>query len=39
MAILAEFKSTRWLAVLLPNDANPYPTRQRRFTLRTRAPV
>ncbi|WP_353256927.1 AI-2E family transporter [Hyphomonas sp.] len=39
MAILAEFKSTRWLAVLLSNDGNPYPTRPRKFTRRTRAPV
>jgi predicted PurR-regulated permease PerM len=27
MAILAEFKKTRWLAILLSSDGNPYPTR------------
>lgn len=27
MAIVAEFKSTRWLAVLLSSDGNPYPTK------------
>lgn len=27
MAILAEFSKTRWLAVLLSSDGNPYPTR------------
>ncbi len=27
MAMLAEFKKTRWLAVLLSSDGNPYPTK------------
>jgi predicted PurR-regulated permease PerM len=27
MAILAEFNKTRWLAILLSSDGNPYPTR------------
>jgi AI-2 transport protein TqsA len=27
MAILAEFKKTRWLAIFLSSDGNPYPTR------------
>lgn len=27
MAILAEFKRTRWMAVLLSGDGNPYPTK------------
>lgn len=27
MVILAEFKKTRWLAILLSSDGNPYPTR------------
>jgi AI-2 transport protein TqsA len=39
MAILAEFKTTRWLAVLLSNDGNPYPTKPRRIVRRTRVPV
>jgi AI-2 transport protein TqsA len=38
MAILAEFKSTRWLAVLLSNDGNPYPTKPRRIVRRTKVP-
>ncbi len=27
MAILAEFKRTRWMAILLSSDGNPYPTK------------
>jgi AI-2 transport protein TqsA len=27
MAILAEFRTTRWMAVLLSSDGNPYPTK------------
>ena len=39
MAILAQFKTTRWLAVLLSNDSNPYPTKPRRIVRRTRVLV
>lgn len=39
MAILAEFKTTRWMAVLLSSDGNPYPTKPRKIVRRTRVPV
>ncbi|MFN7164452.1 MAG: AI-2E family transporter [Hyphomonas sp.] len=39
MAILAEFRTTRWLAVLLSSDGNPYPTKPRKIVRRTRVPV
>jgi len=32
MAMLAEFKTTRWIAVLLSSDGNPYPTKPVRRT-------
>jgi len=39
MAILAEFRSTRWLAVVLSSDGNPYPTKPRKVVRRTRVRV
>lgn len=39
MAILAEFRTTRWLAVLLTNGGNPGPTKPRRIVRRTHVPV
>jgi len=38
MAILAEFKGSRWLAIALSEDGNPYPTRARAIVRRTRVP-
>jgi predicted PurR-regulated permease PerM len=38
MAILAEFRSTRWLAIVLSSDGNPYPTRKRTIVRRTKVP-
>lgn len=38
MAILAEFRATRWLAIVLSSDGNPYPTRKRIIVRRTRVP-
>lgn len=39
MAMLAQFKTTRWLDVLLSNDGNPYPTKPRRILRRKCVPV